>query len=137
MFSHTLVIHASDLPHWRGWSPHVWDILSNKDKLTISLLNVEESFDTGDIWKKSHVKLKGSEIYSEINKLLFESEIDLISWACKSIAHKKPTPQDVCNTSYYPKRIPADSQLDLNKSIKEQFNLLRVCDPDRFPAFLN
>lgn len=27
-YRHSIVIHASDLPRGRGWSPHVWDVLA-------------------------------------------------------------------------------------------------------------
>ncbi|HEY8995231.1 MAG TPA: hypothetical protein VIM71_11255, partial [Lacunisphaera sp.] len=37
--------------------------------------------------------------------------------------------------SYYPRRRPVDSRLDPDKTLREQFNLLRACDPDRYPAY--
>jgi hypothetical protein len=37
--------------------------------------------------------------------------------------------------SFYKKRTPGDSRLDPQKSLAEQFNLLRVVDNDRYPAF--
>ena len=37
--------------------------------------------------------------------------------------------------TYYKKRSPQDSQLDISKSIEEQFNLLRVVDNEKYPAF--
>ena len=37
--------------------------------------------------------------------------------------------------SFYPKRGPKDSELDVNKTIKEQFNLLRTTDNKAYPAF--
>jgi methionyl-tRNA formyltransferase len=37
--------------------------------------------------------------------------------------------------SYYPRRRPDDSRLDPNKTLAEQFNLLRVVDNERYPAF--
>ena len=37
--------------------------------------------------------------------------------------------------SFYPKRTAKDSELDVTKSIAEQFNLLRVVDNERYPAF--
>lgn len=135
LFSYSLVLHASDLPQGRGWSPHIWDIVSGKDELTLSLLNAEDSVDTGDIWRKKNIKLKGTELYDEINMLLFDAEIELISWACKNIVTANPVPQKSSETSYHPKRSLADSEVDIDKSIKAQFNLLRVCDPNRFPAF--
>ena len=33
------------------------------------------------------------------------------------------------------KRTPADSEIDPGKSILEQFNLLRIVDSERYPAF--
>ena len=53
-YAHVLVLHASDLPEGRGWSPHVWDILAGKEELTLSLLTAEDSVDTGAIWSKRH-----------------------------------------------------------------------------------
>ena len=38
-------------------------------------------------------------------------------------------------STYYPRRGPEDSRLDVNKSLREQFNMLRVVDNDRYPAF--
>jgi len=134
-FSYSLVIHASDLPHGRGWSPHIWDIVSGKDNITVSLLNAEDKVDTGEIWQKRYINLNGLELYDEINALLFEAETDLISWACLNLSTSMPIPQGNGTPSYYKKRTQADSEIDINKSIKDQFNLLRVCDPDRYPAF--
>ena len=34
------------------------------------------------------------------------------------------------------RRTPASSQLDLEKTLGEQLDLLRVCDPERYPAFV-
>ena len=31
-FVHTLVLHASDLPKDRGWSPHIWAVVNGKSK---------------------------------------------------------------------------------------------------------
>ena len=39
------------------------------------------------------------------------------------------------DSTYYPKRSPKDSEIDVNKGISEQFDLIRICDPDRFPVF--
>jgi len=36
-----------------------------------------------------------------------------------------------------PKRTPQHSQLDPHRSIAEQFDLLRVVDNDRYPAFMD
>jgi methionyl-tRNA formyltransferase len=38
----TLVLHASDLPKGRGWSPHIWSILGGGNQITVSLLEASE-----------------------------------------------------------------------------------------------
>ena len=38
-------------------------------------------------------------------------------------------------TSYFKKRTPKDSRLNINGSIKSQFNLLRICDNENYPAY--
>ena len=51
-YSKSLVIHASDLPRGRGWSPHIWQIINGAEDLTITLLDAEDKIDSGDIWHK-------------------------------------------------------------------------------------
>lgn len=137
LFRYTLVLHASDLPQGRGWSPHIWEVINGSQQITLSLLNAEDGVDTGDIWQKIHIPLSGHELFDDINHKLFSAEVELISWACKNIDQSKPTAQSMdVESSYYRKRTPEDSQLDADASIRSQFNLLRVCDPKRFPAYV-
>ena len=42
MYRRTLVLHASDLPKGRGWSPYVWEVINGESKLTVSLLEASE-----------------------------------------------------------------------------------------------
>lgn len=136
LFDYSLVLHASDLPKGRGWSPHVWEIINGAPSITLSLLSAENGVDTGDIWKKKVIHLDGGELFNEINHKLFEAELELMSWACKNISSASPQPQkDDALVDYYRRRGPEDSELDVDASIRSQFNLMRVCDPDRFPAF--
>ena len=37
--------------------------------------------------------------------------------------------------TYYKRRLPEDSEIDIEKSIKKNFNLLRVVDNEKYPAF--
>lgn len=131
----TLVLHASDLPNGRGWSPHIWQILEGRNSLTLSLLEADDPVDTGALWAKARIDLVGTELFDEINDKLFRAELRLMDWALDNFESVRPSKQDD-GGSYYRKRVPADSRLDPDKSIAEQFNLLRVSDPERFPAFV-
>ena len=49
LFRSTLVLHASNLPEGRGWSPHIWEIINGRNLITVSLLEAEDKVDTGAI----------------------------------------------------------------------------------------
>lgn len=135
-FTHTLVIHASDLPKGKGWSPHVWEIINGRTEITVTLLEAADKLDSGDIWKKISVPIPKHCLYDEINGLLFSNELLLMDYALENYKDIKTLVQDTNSEStYYRLRTPQDSQIDPEKSIAEQFDNLRVCDPERFPAF--
>ena len=133
-FKFTLVLHASPLPIGRGMSPHIWQIIEGKNELTLTLLNAEDELDSGDIWTQIPIKLDGTELFNEINDKVFLAETRAMSWAVNHINEALPYKQNGVS-SFYRKRTPQDNQLDPNKSIAEQFNLLRIANPNYFPAF--
>lgn len=133
----SLVIHASDLPKGRGWSPHIWQIINGAEELTITLLEAEDKIDSGDIWHKIRIKIPKDALWYELNQLIFEAELKSMDFALKNFQNINPRKQsDLNEATYYSKRSPEDSELDPEKNISEQFNLMRVCDPGRFPAFI-
>ena len=135
-FKKTLVIHASDLPKGRGWSPHIWEIIHGADEITLSLLEAVDEVDSGDIWKKIKINIPKTALYNKINALIFDAEIELIDYAVANFNKIRPQKQnDDINPTFWPKRNPKDSEVDVNKSIADQIDLIRTCDPNRFPAF--
>lgn len=132
----TLVLHASDLPRGRGWSPHIWRLIEGADEITLSLLEAEDKVDSGRIWKQLNLPIPKHALWDEINARLFEAEIELIDFAVSEFERIRPTTQDPSiEPSYYPRRTPADSQIDPTQSIASQFDKIRVSDPNRYPAF--
>lgn len=131
----TLVIHASDLPQGRGWSPHIWQIVEGSNRICVTLLEAAEKVDSGAIWAQKVLNLEGHELYDEINDKLFEIESQLMDFAVDNFLTIIPIPQRQESPSYYPMRTPENSRIDPDKSIEEQFDLLRVADPVRFPAY--
>lgn len=133
-----LVLHASDLPHGRGWSPHVWEIINGAEQITVSLLEAGDKVDSGRIWKKISIPVPKHAMWDEINGRLFEVEIELIDFAIEAYYRVEPQEQSVENKpTHYRRRTPEDSRLDPDASIADQFNQIRVCDPHRFPAFFD
>lgn len=136
-YTAVLVLHASDLPRGRGWSPHIWQVLEGKSAITLSLLEAEDEVDTGAIWAQRIIELRGDELAHEINSLLFAQELALMNFAVDNFGQVVPKPQQPGEASYYRKRTLEDSRIDPDLSIAEQFNLLRVADPVRYPAFFD
>jgi methionyl-tRNA formyltransferase len=136
-FKATLVLHASDLPKGRGWSPYIWSILDGANQITVSLLEASEPVDSGAVWLKTTFDLEGHELLQEINEKLFAAELYLMTQAIEQFELIKPMQQDGDPGPYMKKRTPADSRIDPCKSIVEQFNLLRVVDSQRYPAFFD
>jgi len=134
-FSNTLLIHASDLPKGRGWSPHIWEILNGAEEVTVSLLEAEDRVDSGAIWKQLRVTIPKHALHNEINEILFRVESDLMDFAVKEFPFAHPQAQDtLVEPSYFSRRTPADSEINPEQTLVSQFNLIRVCDPLRFPA---
>lgn len=132
----TLVLHASDLPRGRGWSPHIWELIDGADEITLSLLEAEDKVDSGRIWKKLKFPVPKHALWDEINARLFEAEIELIDFAVSEFEQIRPAMQNPSiEPSHYPRRRPDDSRIDPSQSIASQFDRIRVCDPYRFPAF--
>ena len=131
-----LLLHASDLPQGRGWSPYIWEIISGAEQITVTLLEVEDPVDSGDIWEKTTISIPKHALWNEINKKLFSTEISLIDRAVKNFYKIKPQsqPKNII-PNYYPRRKPEDSRIDPDISISKQFDNIRVCDPNRYPAY--
>lgn len=134
--THNLVIHPSRLPHGKGLSPLAWQILEGKNQIPISLFEAEEKVDGGCVYYCDVIELKGHELNSEIKELQGQKTIDMVMRFINDYPHVKGEPQRG-EGSFYRRRRKEDSELDADKSIAEQFNLLRIVDNERFPAFFH
>ncbi len=132
---YNIVIHASALPKGKGWAPLFWQVLEGQKEIPFSMFEASNGVDNGDIYMQKTLKLTGY----ELNEELREKQANHIMKMCKEFIdnyekYKIPTPQSGDET-FYPKRSVDDSELDINKTIKEQFNLLRIVNNDDYPAF--
>lgn len=131
----TLVIHESDLPRGRGWSPFAWQVLEGKQEIVVSLLEAADQVDSGALLLQQTVNLDGSELSEEINEKRDLIRMRMVIWAAENFRAARRIPQSG-EASYYPRRRAADSRIDPDRPISDQFDLLRICEP-RFPAFFD
>ncbi len=137
-YKSNLVVHESDLPRGRGWSPMSWLILEGEHRIPVTLLEAEDDVDAGSIYLQEWLELRGDELSAQWRQLQASATLRL----CQNFVAEYPgilkhsRPQEGAPT-YYRRRTPADSKLDPSKTIAEQFNLLRIVDNDKFPAYFD
>jgi len=133
-YKHALVVHESNLPFGKGWAPLFWQILEGKNKIPVVLFQATDDLDGGDVYIKDYIQLGGWELHDEIRAKQAKKTIELCLKFLENYENLKPLKQEGDVTSYR-KRSPQDSELDIEKSIKSQFDLLRIVDNEKFPAF--
>ena len=131
---HNLLIHESALPKGRGMSPFTWQIIEGKSEIPVTLISVSPELDSGKIYDQKIILLNGSELIDDWRILQFEATGKLIKDFLFKYPNVNGVEQEGTPTFYRPRNVN-DSKLDISKSINEQFNLLRVSDNKRYPAW--
>ena len=83
---------------------------------------------------KTKVKYDGSELNQELREKQSKEMIKLI----KNFLNKYPNfkkKKQLGRSTVNRIRNPKDSELNINRSIKSQFNLMRIADNEKYPLF--
>ena len=136
MFRHNFVVHSSDLPEGRGWSPLTWQILEGKNEIPTVLFEASEKVDSGKIYLKQTIRFEGHELVDEMR----DAQGRLIAKMVKNFVERHPESlvkgiEQSGKESYYPRRRPVDSKVDPDSSLRQIFLQLRVADNDSYPVF--
>jgi methionyl-tRNA formyltransferase len=129
-----IVVHPSDLPKGRGFSPIAWQVLEGKNIITVTLFEATEKVDNGDVYFRGTINLDGTELNNEIKEKQGGITVDLCLKYIQNYGNCLRYKQEGDST-YYQRRTISDSQIDPHKTIADQFELLRVVDNERYPAF--
>jgi methionyl-tRNA formyltransferase len=129
-----LIAHPSQLPKNKGFAPVQYQILRNKRKIYISLIKAVKEVDAGPIAIQDKFYLDGTELSEEIRTKQGLSFLKII----KKFLIKFPKinfKQQIGKGNFNKRRYPRDSKLNINKTIKKQFNHLRINDNENYPSF--
>ena len=128
-----VVIHPSKLPLGKGWSPLAWQVLENSHTIPVSLFEAVASVDSGDVYLVDYINLKGHELNDEIKHKqglltakMAQNYIDNFETLIGISQEGQET--------FYPRRKKKDNEIDINEPLRDQFNLLRIVDNERYPA---
>ena len=134
---YNLVPHESRLPKCKGMSPLSWQLLENKDVIFVSLIEAENSLDSGRIYLQKKITVPKNIVFREIKELQLSVNLKLITMFLTKLKKNRNIIgiKQKGRSTFYPKRSSKHSIININKSIKSQFNLLRICDPENYPAY--
>ena len=135
---YNLVTHGSDLPKGKGMSPLTWEILKGRNIMTFSIIDANVKMDAGEIYYKKKIKFDKGLIFDEIKQLQFEKSLELLIKFIKFYKKNKKAPiskKQVGKSTYFRIRKPVDSKININKSLKSQFNLMRTSDDKNYPSY--
>lgn len=131
----TAVVHASALPHGRGFSPIVWQVLEGATLIPVTMIEAAAEADAGDILLQRELRLTGTELNDELRDRLGAV---IVAMCLELLSSDRTVAKAQMGTAtWYNRRRPEDSRLDPHKTIAEQFELLRVVDNERYPAFFD
>ena len=123
-----IVFHMTDLPFGRGGSP-LQNLISRGIYSTkISALKVDEGIDSGDIYLKENLELKGNatEIFNRANQIIQKMIISIIQ---KKI---EPSPQKGKVTEFK-RRKPHESNIEKLETLSKVYDYIRMLDADGYP----
>ena len=128
-----LIIHPSKLPLDKGFSPVQNQVLRKQNLIHLSMFKASNKVDSGPICMRDTFYLKGYELSEEIRKKQAYAIFKIILKYLNKFPNIKFEKQKGLS-SYNKKRNTLDNRLNINKSIKSQFNLLRIVDNENYPA---
>lgn len=102
-----VMLHPAPLPLYRGGSPIQNQIIAGERRSAVTLFQMSEEMDAGDILAQDHLDLDGhlDDIFARITQIGIDQTMRiLIDWP-------RPRPQDHARATYCTRRKPADSEI--------------------------
>lgn len=120
-------IHASLLPKYRGSSPIQWAVINGEEKSGVTIMQMNEGVDTGDILYQKEISLDrketGESLFEKLAVLGGEAIVEALSLLEEG--KLKPIPQNEEEASHTTMLNKAMGQLDFSKSAQELERLVR------------
>lgn len=127
-----LNLHASLLPRWRGAAPIQRAIETGDAKSGVTVMQVAEGLDTGDMLLKGEVEITSSTTGGELHDKLALQGAELISRILSDIKSFVPQPQPQDGACYAAKIDKAECKLDFNQKADVLCRKIRAFNP--YPA---
>lgn len=118
-------VHASLLPYYRGAAPIQWAVLNGDKETGVTIMQMDEGLDTGDMLKVVKTEIGDNETSAELFDRLSILGADALIETLEDIDNIIPVKQPNIDTEYA-KMITKDlCPIDWNKSAQEIHNQVR------------
>lgn len=124
----TYVFHDSILPAYRGFSPTVWAMVNGEDHTGVTLFEIAEEVDAGDIVDQEWVPIGADETISVVMERVTEAYLRVFERSLERLLEGSiiAKPQDHTRASFTCKRLPEDNKIDWGRPTEEIYNLIRA-----------
>jgi methionyl-tRNA formyltransferase len=128
--------HETPLPEGKGHAPIQWTIENKRKNIVITFYEISEGVDDGKIACQYYVPVEKTDGYDVLEqkrqfgikecfkKFLADLEQGII------VLRKQTGKGD-----YHGRRYPENSELNIDKSLRELWDDIRKCDNNKYPAF--
>ena len=127
-----LNLHASLLPRWRGAAPIQRAVEAGDAKSGVTVMQVAEGLDTGDMLLKGEVEITSTTTGGELHDKLALVGADLISAVLSDIKSFTLQPQPQDGACYAAKIDKSECKLDFNQKAEVLCRKIRAFNP--YPA---
>lgn len=121
-------VHPSLLPKYRGLSPQHQAILHGDVESGVTVHYIDEDTDTGDIIVQEKFQVANDDYILHVQTKMLAIYKKIVVKALRLLEDSsfKPVKQDLTKLSYFGPLKKADREIDLSKSKREIYNLVRA-----------
>lgn len=124
-------IHPSLLPKYRGAAPIQWALINGDNEIGVSIIDVIEQMDAGDILRQSVFKINHVDNFISLQDKLSQEGALMLLDTINDIKENKINriPQDKSKVSFAPKLKKENGIINWNQSAVDIVNKIRAFNP--------
>jgi methionyl-tRNA formyltransferase len=135
--SNVAVFHSSDLPKGRGWAPIYHALADGHQEHVITAILAGPEVDAGDVIAKARFRIQACHTADSLREIDEEVCVMMVAEILDHFEYHpiSATPQQG-QASYYARRLPSDSEVDIGRSLVDLLPHIRGCGSN-YPAFFD
>jgi methionyl-tRNA formyltransferase len=124
-------IHASLLPRWRGAAPIQRAILAGDTETGITIMQMDEGLDTGDMLLRRAIPIGADETSGELHDRLAALGAQMVNEVVREVRGARPTPvkQDNAQANYAAKISKDEAMIDWHEDAATIHRKIRAFNP--------